>query len=76
MCDTVYTLRNVKVHNSKTCNTFHFTLSLGFEKRQAEVIVTALVTLTTANMDIVYRDMVTGNHQVRQENRNSGSNMY
>lgn len=35
----------------------------GFEKRQAEVIVTALVTLTTANMDIVYRDMVTGNHQ-------------
>ncbi|XP_056587839.1 coiled-coil domain-containing protein 90B, mitochondrial [Triplophysa dalaica] len=37
--------------------------SSGFEKRQAEVIVTALVTLTTANMDIVYRDMVTGNHQ-------------
>uniref|UniRef100_A0A673KM76 Coiled-coil domain-containing protein 90B, mitochondrial-like n=1 Tax=Sinocyclocheilus rhinocerous TaxID=307959 RepID=A0A673KM76_9TELE len=35
----------------------------GFEKRQAEVIVTALVTLTTANMDIVYRDMVTGAHQ-------------
>ncbi|KAI7795978.1 coiled-coil domain-containing protein 90B, mitochondrial isoform X1 [Triplophysa rosa] len=37
--------------------------SSGFEKRQAEVIVTALVTLTSANMDIVYRDMVTGNHQ-------------
>uniref|UniRef100_A0A672LR20 Coiled-coil domain containing 90B n=1 Tax=Sinocyclocheilus grahami TaxID=75366 RepID=A0A672LR20_SINGR len=37
--------------------------SSGFEKRQAEVIVTALVTLTTANMDIVYRDMVTGAHQ-------------
>ncbi|XP_036444026.1 coiled-coil domain-containing protein 90B, mitochondrial [Colossoma macropomum] len=35
----------------------------GFEKKQAEVIVTALVTLTTANMDIVYRDMVTGAHQ-------------
>lgn len=35
----------------------------GFEKGQAEVIVTALVTLTTANMDIVYRDMVTGTHQ-------------
>lgn len=40
-----------------TCNS-------GFEKRQAEVIVSALVTLTTANMDIVYRDMVTGAHQV------------
>uniref|UniRef100_W5KC79 Coiled-coil domain containing 90B n=1 Tax=Astyanax mexicanus TaxID=7994 RepID=W5KC79_ASTMX len=37
--------------------------SNGFEKKQAEVIVTALVTLTTANMDIVYRDMVTGAHQ-------------
>ncbi|XP_048023463.1 coiled-coil domain-containing protein 90B, mitochondrial isoform X2 [Megalobrama amblycephala] len=37
--------------------------SSGFEKRQAEVIVSALVTLTTANMDIVYRDMVTGAHQ-------------
>ncbi|XP_036381204.1 coiled-coil domain-containing protein 90B, mitochondrial isoform X2 [Megalops cyprinoides] len=35
----------------------------GFEKRQAEIIVTALVTLTTANMDIVYRDMVTTAHQ-------------
>ncbi|XP_048838572.1 coiled-coil domain-containing protein 90B, mitochondrial [Brienomyrus brachyistius] len=35
----------------------------GFEKGQAEVIVSALVTLTTANMDIVYRDMVTGTHQ-------------
>lgn len=28
------------------------------------MIVTTLVTLTTANVDIVYRDMVTGNHQV------------
>ncbi|XP_066502805.1 coiled-coil domain-containing protein 90B, mitochondrial [Hoplias malabaricus] len=37
--------------------------SNGFEKKQAEMIVTALVTLTTANMDIVYRDMVTGAHQ-------------
>lgn len=37
--------------------------SSGFEKKQAEVIATALVTLTTANMDIVYRDMVTGSHQ-------------
>ncbi|KAI1903813.1 hypothetical protein AGOR_G00031070, partial [Albula goreensis] len=35
----------------------------GFEKSQAEIIVTALVTLTTANMDIVYRDMVTTSHQ-------------
>uniref|UniRef100_W5MFL8 Coiled-coil domain containing 90B n=1 Tax=Lepisosteus oculatus TaxID=7918 RepID=W5MFL8_LEPOC len=35
----------------------------GFGKEQAEIIVTALVTLTTANMDIVYRDMVTGAHQ-------------
>ncbi|XP_019968731.2 coiled-coil domain-containing protein 90B, mitochondrial isoform X1 [Paralichthys olivaceus] len=35
----------------------------GFEKRQAELIVSALVTLTTANMDIVYRDMVTKSHQ-------------
>ncbi|KAI5096593.1 coiled-coil domain-containing protein 90B, mitochondrial [Silurus meridionalis] len=35
----------------------------GFEKKQAELIVSALVTLTTANMDIVYRDMVTGAHQ-------------
>ncbi|XP_053505616.1 coiled-coil domain-containing protein 90B, mitochondrial [Ictalurus furcatus] len=37
--------------------------SNGFEKKQAELIVNALVTLTTANMDIVYRDMVTGAHQ-------------
>ncbi|TRZ03276.1 hypothetical protein DNTS_006710 [Danionella cerebrum] len=37
--------------------------SSGFEKQQAEMIVSALVTLTTANMDIVYRDMVTGAHQ-------------
>lgn len=37
--------------------------SNGFEKKQSELIVNALVTLTTANMDIVYRDMVTGAHQ-------------
>lgn len=37
--------------------------SSGFEKHQAELIVSALVTLTTANMDIVYRDMVTKSHQ-------------
>ncbi|KAL2095297.1 hypothetical protein ACEWY4_010016 [Coilia grayii] len=37
--------------------------SKGFEKGQAEVIVGTLVTLTTANMDIVYRDMVTTAHQ-------------
>uniref|UniRef100_A0A8C7MZL3 Coiled-coil domain containing 90B n=1 Tax=Oncorhynchus kisutch TaxID=8019 RepID=A0A8C7MZL3_ONCKI len=37
--------------------------SNGFEKRQAEIIVAALVTLATANMDIVYKDMVTGAHQ-------------
>lgn len=36
----------------------------GFEKRQAELIVSALVTLTTANMDVVYKDMVTKAHQV------------
>lgn len=36
----------------------------GFEKRQAELIVSALVTLTTSNMDIVYKDMVTKSHQV------------
>lgn len=35
----------------------------GFEKNQAEIIVSALVTLTTANMDIVYKDMVTSSHQ-------------
>ncbi|XP_065819315.1 coiled-coil domain-containing protein 90B, mitochondrial isoform X3 [Labrus bergylta] len=35
----------------------------GFSKRQAELIVSALVTLTTANMDIVYKDMVTKAHQ-------------
>uniref|UniRef100_A0A3Q0T906 Coiled-coil domain containing 90B n=1 Tax=Amphilophus citrinellus TaxID=61819 RepID=A0A3Q0T906_AMPCI len=35
----------------------------GFEKQQAELIVSALVTLTTANMDIVYKDMVTKSHQ-------------
>ncbi|XP_062261374.1 coiled-coil domain-containing protein 90B, mitochondrial [Platichthys flesus] len=35
----------------------------GFEKRQAELVVSALVTLTTANIDIVYRDMVTKSHQ-------------
>lgn len=37
--------------------------SRGFEKRQAELIVSALVTLTIANMDIVYKDMVTKAHQ-------------
>lgn len=37
--------------------------SSGFEKRQAELIVSALVTLATANMDIVYKDMVTKVHQ-------------
>uniref|UniRef100_A0A8D3AGE2 Coiled-coil domain containing 90B n=1 Tax=Scophthalmus maximus TaxID=52904 RepID=A0A8D3AGE2_SCOMX len=37
--------------------------SSGFEKRQAELIASALVTLTTANMDIVYKDMVTKSHQ-------------
>ncbi|XP_054482216.1 coiled-coil domain-containing protein 90B, mitochondrial [Anoplopoma fimbria] len=37
--------------------------SSGFEKRQADLIVSALVTLTTANIDIVYRDMVTKSHQ-------------
>uniref|UniRef100_A0AAQ5Y534 Coiled-coil domain containing 90B n=1 Tax=Amphiprion ocellaris TaxID=80972 RepID=A0AAQ5Y534_AMPOC len=35
----------------------------GFEKRQAELIVSALVTLATANMDIIYKDMVTKSHQ-------------
>ncbi|CAN9501257.1 unnamed protein product [Ophioblennius macclurei] len=37
--------------------------SSGLEKQQAELIVSALVTLTTANMDIVYKDMVTKAHQ-------------
>ena len=41
-----------------------FLCCAGFEKRQAELIVSALVTLTTANMDIVYKDMVTKAHQV------------
>ncbi|KAF0022810.1 hypothetical protein F2P81_024791 [Scophthalmus maximus] len=42
--------------------------SSGFEKRQAELIASALVTLTTANMDIVYKDMVTKSHQkIRRE---------
>lgn len=36
----------------------------GFEKNQAEIIVSTLVTLSTANMDIVYKDMVTSSHQV------------
>lgn len=35
----------------------------GFEKHQAEIIVSALVTLTASNMDIVYKDMVTSAHQ-------------
>ncbi|TNN48232.1 Coiled-coil domain-containing protein 90B, mitochondrial [Liparis tanakae] len=37
--------------------------SSGFEKRQAELVVSALVTLTTTNMDIIYKDMVTKAHQ-------------
>ncbi|XP_041656465.1 coiled-coil domain-containing protein 90B, mitochondrial [Cheilinus undulatus] len=37
--------------------------SSGFTKPQAELIVSALVTLTTANMDIIYKDMVTKAHQ-------------
>ncbi|KAG7282714.1 hypothetical protein CRUP_017640 [Coryphaenoides rupestris] len=35
----------------------------GFQKNQAEIIASALVTLTTAKMDIVYKDMVTSSHQ-------------
>ncbi|XP_037543135.1 coiled-coil domain-containing protein 90B, mitochondrial isoform X1 [Nematolebias whitei] len=35
----------------------------GFEKRQAELVVSALVTMTSANMDAVYKDMVTKSHQ-------------
>ncbi|XP_026989976.2 coiled-coil domain-containing protein 90B, mitochondrial isoform X2 [Tachysurus fulvidraco] len=45
------------------CLTPQAPFCVGFEKKQAELIVSALVTLTTANMDIVYRDMVTGAHQ-------------
>lgn len=41
-----------------------FFCSAGFEKRQAELLVSALVTLTTANTDIIYKDMVTKGHQV------------
>lgn len=41
-----------------------FVFVTGFAKSQAELIVSALVTLTTANMDIVYKDMVTKAHQV------------
>ncbi|XP_013883568.1 coiled-coil domain-containing protein 90B, mitochondrial, partial [Austrofundulus limnaeus] len=37
--------------------------SSGFEKHQAELMVSALVTLTSANMDMVYKDMVTRSHQ-------------
>ncbi|XP_057677324.1 coiled-coil domain-containing protein 90B, mitochondrial isoform X1 [Corythoichthys intestinalis] len=37
--------------------------SSGLEKHQAELIVSALVTLATANLDIVYKDMVTKSHQ-------------
>lgn len=43
---------------------FFLSFAAGFEKRQAELIVSALVTLTIANMDIVYKDMVTKAHQV------------
>ena len=39
----------------------------GFEKNQAEIIVSALVTLATANLDIVYKDMVTSSHQVGRQ---------
>ncbi|XP_058483757.1 coiled-coil domain-containing protein 90B, mitochondrial [Solea solea] len=35
----------------------------GFDERQSDLIVSALVTLTTSNMDIVYKDMVTKAHQ-------------
>lgn len=44
-----------------TCD---FSFAAGFERSQAELIVSALVTLTTANMDIVYKDMVTKAQQV------------
>lgn len=46
------------------CGWLVFFLLSGFAKSQAELIVSALVTLTTANMDIVYKDMVTKAHQV------------
>lgn len=49
--------------NAALCSVVFF-LMAGFEKSQAELIVSALVTLTTANMDIVYKDMVTKAHQV------------
>lgn len=49
------------INMTLTCD---FSLAAGFEKSQAELIVSALVTLTTANMDIVYKDMVTKAQQV------------
>lgn len=37
---------------------------LGFTTQQAEITVSALVKITDANMDIVYKDMVTKMQQV------------
>lgn len=37
---------------------------LGFTTQQAEIIVSALVKIMEANMDIVYKDMVTKMQQV------------
>ncbi|KAM4620112.1 coiled-coil domain-containing protein 90B, mitochondrial isoform 2-T2 [Polymixia lowei] len=65
-----YTLRKVELtpleQRKLTFDSHAMVIELensGFEKRQAEIIVSALVTLTTANMDIVYKDMVTSSHQ-------------
>lgn len=53
-----------KYKNISRIFTCDFSFAAGFERSQAELIVSALVTLTTANMDIVYKDMVTKAQQV------------
>lgn len=43
---------------------------LGFTTQQAEITVSALVKITDANMDIVYKDMVTKMQQITVQQYN------
>uniref|UniRef100_A0A3P8NB46 Coiled-coil domain containing 90B n=1 Tax=Astatotilapia calliptera TaxID=8154 RepID=A0A3P8NB46_ASTCA len=64
---TTFDVRKVELDAAGAAQTDHGVLieyfCAGFEKNQAELIVSALVTLATANMDVVYKDMVTKSHQ-------------
>ena len=51
------------VHFLKNINTY--LLFIGFDKAQAETIVSALTTLSNVSLDTIYKEMVTQAQQVR-----------